>query len=676
MLDLEALNNAQRKAVMHGEGPLLVLAGPGSGKTFTITQRILYLIEVLQVPPEEILVITFTKEAALSMQRRFQEQSNRIYPVNFGTFHSVFYQILRRSGASKGCKLLGESQKKNLILPILRQCNIAMQKKQHNSLQEYAKNYEEFLAAISYYKNTGDKQQAELKLSAEKRSLFCEIFESYERARKQQGAIDFDDMVYECARLLEQNQQIREYWGSRFSHILMDEFQDINPMQYRVIRQLAASPYNLFAVGDDDQAIYGFRGSNPACMQHFLKDYSAERILLNINYRSYPAIVAASLKVIEENKGRFFKELKSCEEKAAEEEVVSLRSFTDSEEQYTYLTNLLVDRGENATCAVLFRTNMRLQSFAARLNRLGIGYDMKEKAVSIYEHFIVKDIMAYLRIAAGEQNRELYLQILNKPARGLSREALVRTAVADREDSYDAKQITVTNEMTKEMYSYYQRQRRMGIMDEFHIQKAEKSLAVLEKQLAYMQGTSIYPGIQYICKVMGYERYLETECRKRSNGAACFEEWTQILEWLKEEAKGYDCLADWMEAQKAYETKMSDKTGNDKETAKKVQLMTVHASKGLEFDKVYIPDCNEKNFPHGSMPDRESIEEERRIFYVAMTRAKKSLELLYLTGTKERPRLPSRFLNTLIPQPARQTHSCQDIHQKRQLPFHTPHHPQ
>lgn len=619
MLDLEILNDAQRKAVMHGEGALLVLAGPGSGKTFTITQRILYLIEVMQVPPEEILVITFAKEAALSMQHRFQEHSNRIYPVNFGTFHSVFYQILKSINSSRVRQILRETQKKNLMLSIVKQYNMTGQGEPYHSVQEDA---EEFLTAISYYKNTGNSEQTLLKISEEKRPRFSAVFYAYEQARKQQGAIDFDDMVYQCAKVLEKDTQARSYWSKRFSHILMDEFQDINPMQYRVIRLLTSEPYNLFAVGDDDQAIYGFRGSKPACMQQFLQDYQAKKVLLDVNYRSVPSIVKASMQVIEENKQRFRKNLRPCREKEEEERQgvetsvqslcmgngVSLRSFAEQEEQYTYLTEQLSNRKEKNTCAVLFRTNMQMQSFAAGLNRLGISYDMKEKLSSIYEHFIVKDIMTYLRLGAGERKRALYLQILNKPKRGISREKL---------DS-----------------------------------KTDKAFILLEKQLDYLKNTSLYLGMQYICKVMGYEHYLENESKRQPNSAERLEEWKQILEWLKEEAKNYECVEEWIKVQEVYKESMADKNTKDradgKDGIRNVQLMTVHASKGLEFDTVYIPDCNEKVYPHGSMPDKEQCEEERRIFYVAMTRAKKNLELLYLIGTKERPRLPSRFLNPLL----------------------------
>ena len=358
MLKLEQMNDAQREAVMHGEGPLLVLAGPGSGKTFTITQRILYLIKVMQVPPEEILVITFTKDAARSMQQRFLEQSENFYPVNFGTFHSIFYSILKKSNPAGFKVILQESHKKNLLLPILKNIQNELQSVKEAlsdtknkmvsgesmdkiNLSEVAAN---MVSAISYYKNTLELEQATEMLSDIWRGHFEAVFKEYETIRRQKGALDFDDMVYECRKLLSTNEKIRTEWQNRFSHILMDEFQDINPMQYKVIWLLTQKPYNLFAVGDDDQAIYSFRGSKPACMKQFVEEYNAKRLLLNINYRSTAQIVRASSLVIKENKERFLKNMISCKEQEKESAIlqgVRLLSFQEREEQYQYLIRIL-----------------------------------------------------------------------------------------------------------------------------------------------------------------------------------------------------------------------------------------------------------------------------------------------------------------------------------------------
>lgn len=636
MLKLEQLNDSQRQAVMHGEGPLLVLAGPGSGKTFTITQRIFYLIEEQKVPPEEILVITFTKEAALSMQHRFLEESNQPYPVSFGTFHSVFYHILKQSQAAGSISILKENKKRQMILSALKQTLSGISRWDEREKKEsMTEDANRMLAAISFYKNTGDLDAAKGKLSEEWKIHFEAVLKKYEQQRKHIHAIDFDDMISDCERLLRQNSDMRKYWQNRFSHILMDEFQDINPVQYQVITLLTIPPYNLFAVGDDDQAIYGFRGAKPSCLKQFAQQFQARQLLLQVNYRSYPEIVKASLAVINENKDRFVKQLEACKEntKKAETlkqacEIVSLKSFVHREEQYDYLLNQL-EQCEMDSGAVLFRANTYMQSFALRLQREGIAFEMKEKGNSIYENNIAKDIFAYMRIAAGEQSRELFLQIINKPLRYISREAL------------QEENVTMDG-----IRRYYEKHNPQWASFEFR-EKIQNSIQRLEKHLKFLKEAKPFLAIQYIRKMIGYEKYLTEESLKQKNGSEHLEVWLEQLDFLSEDAKNYQSLRDWMEAQKRYK-KMLSEQGTGERNSNKIQLMTVHASKGLEFDRVWIPDCNEKNFPHGT-PDKEGCEEERRIFYVAMSRAKKSLELLYLTGTKERPRLPSRFLKPLLP---------------------------
>lgn len=693
-MDLRNANEPQKAAIMHLRGPCLVLAGPGSGKTYTITNRILYLLEQ-GVPPESILVITFMKEAALSMQNRFQEmaaadtppsdrfstQHKPTYPVNFGTFHSVFYHILKASNALKSTKLLSNSEKKNLIFPILK--TYGRQQEQSGAPQEgqeeagsLSDDAAQILSAIGYYKNTMQMAAACEKVPVRWQAQFEAICREYALAVKKLGRLDFDDMLYECRMLLQENASIRNYWQNRFRYILIDEFQDINPVQYEAVKLLAARPYNIFAVGDDDQAIYGFRGSQPECLKRFEAEFHARQLLLDVNYRSQAEIVRASLAVIEENKDRFVKQLRAAsecleredmktEEKMAEEKTteertmgekatgksssikegvgkgpVSVHAFSEKEAQYSHMQQAIsrcLQRGES--CAVLFRTNSYMQGFAARLKSADIPYEMKEKAASIYEHFIVQDIMAYLQIATGEGSREQLLRIMNRPSRYISREAV-------GEGSVDLDKIE----------EYYRRAQ----VTEMQRDRVRKELPRFRKQLQSVKSFTLRPGINYILKAMGYEQYLKEQA---GTGTEKWQEWQDLLDWLKEDASKYSGVKEWKAFQEAYEKsleqnrtqagphpqKQGKKAGGRESGGKgKVHLLTVHGAKGLEFDNVWIPDCNEKIFPHGTMPDESTVEEERRIFYVAMTRAKKNLELLYLTGTKERPRQSSRFLNPLI----------------------------
>lgn len=637
-MDLKGMNEAQRAAVLHGEGPLLLLAGPGSGKTFTITNRILYLVEQ-GAAPESILVITFMKEAALSMQERFHRMSKKIYPVNFGTFHSVFYHILKESHILKSGNLLSNSEKKNLMISVLKNHEKSGCRQESGSMsrEEPGEEALQLLAAVSFYKNTMNAAAAAAKAPSGWQQDFESICREYERAVRNTGRLDFDDMLYECKKLLEVNSAVRGYWQKRFRHILIDEFQDINPVQYQAVKLLAARPYNLFAVGDDDQAIYGFRGSEPECLKRFAEEFHARQLLLDINYRSLPEIVRASLAVIGENKDRFPKQLKAAEkpaEKTGEQPAkrVVVKTFEGSGEQYEVMIRELDElcRGPES-CAVLFRTNSYMQGFAARMKAADIPYAMKEKVTSIYEHFIVKDMVAYLQTARGQGSREQMLRIMNRPSRYISREA-----VAEGDGDID------------KMLLYY---RRAPLPQK---QKADvcEALSRFGRQLESIKRLSLLPGIQYIYKAAGYEGYLR-ELSKGRPGK--WEEWQELLEWLKEDAARHGDLKSWLAFQEEYGEALTDpedknavKTHGAGECGKHpVQLLTVHGAKGLEYDRVWIPDCNEGVFPYGRMPDEKSVEEERRIFYVAMTRAKKSLELLCLTGTKERPRLPSRFLNPI-----------------------------
>lgn len=650
MLDLSDMNSAQRKAVTKADGPLLVLAGPGSGKTFTITRRILYLLEQ-GTPPEQLLVITFTKEAAMSMQRRFQQMSKTFLPVNFGTFHSVFYHILKKSNVIKKQKLLSNKEKKKILLPILKNYKEAVEDKTNDSLGEDALS---ILAAISYYKNTLRLEEAAGKISAEWQPYFGAILEHYGKVVQSLGGLDFDDMLCQCRDLLSGDIGILRSWQERFRHILIDEFQDINPVQYEVVKLLAGEKSSIFAVGDDDQAIYGFRGSEPECLKRFQREYNAETILLDVNYRSHPQIVRASLAVVGENEDRFEKELRPSPEREKvqdlrpcktgpdvkpasrdPEERVRLLPFADKEEQYRYLLKrlqrFLEEKAgeERKECAVLFRTNSFMQGLAVRLRTAGIPYAMGERVQSVYEHFIAKDITAYLTLAAGKWDRETLLRIVNRPSRYVSREAI---------GSY--------GHSMRELLSYYESQEHSA----GKMRSALEKLRSFDRQLKAIGRLSPGLAVAYVQKAAGYGRYLQETAGNTERQT----QWQELLEWLKCDAARFSCLEEWREFQETHtgDLEQEKMKGNKKQdesgTGPGIRLMTVHGAKGLEFDTVIVTDCNETIFPHGRLQTKAEIEEERRVFYVAMTRAKENLELLYLTGTKDRPRLPSRFLNPLL----------------------------
>lgn len=726
LTDTKILNSAQLEAVnFEGPGALLVIAGPGSGKTTVIIRRVRHLLEVNKVPAGKILVMTFTRDAALSMEQRFFEEMRGLtedteltqhhysyQSVNFGTFHSVFFQILKQSHVINDTTLMTEPEKKKILMPIL--SFFAPE----NRKNEAAKVCKEMFSAISYYKNTGNKIAAIDKLPEIWHENFLKIYEGYCLAMREAGRLDYDDILWECKRVLQSDGRLREYWQGRFTHILLDEFQDINPVQYEIIKLLAGDGRNVFAVGDDDQSIYGFRGANPACMMQFEKEFEARRVVLNINYRSRPEIVEMSKRMIEGNKNRFQKELRAAEDLHAERELRAaqdvhaerellaaekpdservsraaeaskirengdgqecraflIRGFIDRQSQYAYLREAC----KEGTCAVLFRTNRLLQRFLVQLKREDIPYYTREKSGSPYDHEAVKDIFAYLllgkrrimgggRIGGGRYGEgrngegrngegtygvgdremvEALYRIVNKPSRYVSRDFL---AGAMREIR------PVEGDLMQSLLSYSK------ICNEGLFEALER----LQLHLNQIKNMNLFLAVQYVRKIVGYDRWVAENFAKYPETG---EEYMETLDWLLQEAKEFEDYEHWMAfveelRQEGRERGRTEKEGTERgrtageikeqdaqnhagDGSRPVQVMTVHASKGLEFDRVFIPDCNERVFPHGQMLDEETLEEERRIFYVGMTRAKEQLELLYVAGTREHPKEPSRFLKGL-----------------------------
>ena len=643
-LNLESLNASQREAVtFDGPGPLLVLAGPGSGKTLTITQRVRFLTEVMGVSPDGILVLTFTKDAAISMKERYfneinsvkhenvsqaVKQNNVSRSVNFGTFHSIFYHVLRQSTKQSEIQILKSTDKKRILLSVIEN------ELSHFSYFEKNGLWLELLPVISYYKNTGKLEEATRILLPEVKEAFPRIFMQYENQRKQEGKLDFDDMLTDCREILEKNGEIRKYWQDRFDHILIDEFQDVNPAQYEVLKLLSKPPHSIFAVGDDDQSIYGFRGSDPACMKRFEKEFHAKTIVLQTNYRSTRSIVKASLALIDHNKDRYVKKLRSSEEEKAltnakkDEKSVVIRSFQDKETQKRFLLEACREREASddlQSMAVLFRTNKSMLRFAASLKQNGIDFSMSEKMQNPYEVTWIQDVLAYVRLAKNARDGEALARIINRPSRFVAREALGWSF-----ENYPCN-------LMKGLIKYYEG--RNG-------EVAERCMR-LEGQLEKLRSLSPFVSVQYVRRVIDYDAWLKDQFQKEPES---LEEAMEALEWLSEEAKEQKDLEEsakkWAGECIGNQNKKDDQISHPSKFAQ-IILMTVHASKGLEFDAVIIPDVNERTFPRGTMQDPKSLEEERRVFYVGMTRAKRKLTLTYLDDLRGNQAKPSRFLKEI-----------------------------
>lgn len=632
------LSADQRRAATHGEGPMLVTAGPGSGKTTVLTSRILYLVQERQIPPSQILVITFTREAARAMQSRYLNMAegtgafagasdvSRFRQVSFGTFHSFFYQILRSSERYTQYRIIREAEKQKLLYPLLQQ----IRERQPEAVSPYFDSVSQeeisrILSSISYDKNTGrDWESGGERLQEPWKECYGEIWQYYEKQKARRRQIDLDDLLTLTAEELERDAELLQYWHSRYLYVLMDEFQDCNTVQYEIVKKLFTVSGNVFAVGDDDQAIYGFRGADPGIMQRFLQEYQeVDYVVLGKNYRCLPAIVDASSRVVSCNRHRLSKQLVSVEESGGS---VLLKGFSGGREERRYV--IARCQGKSAweldEWAVLFRTNSMLGVFTAELLAAGIPFAARDEIINIYEHFVAQDVMDYLRIAHGCRERKLLLRIWNRPRLRIGRESMTEPVV-----DFDR---------LKQFY-------RQAPYDN---PTAVRDLDQFERKLGRLRRFSPELGIAFIRRGFGYEDYLR---QRAGQNRELLESWLEILDWLEEEGRGYRDFIQWESCQKRYLQQLTQQKMLRREQQKGIHILTMHAAKGLEYDRVFLMDVNEGNIPKlkKGTPTTEALtEEERRLFYVGMTRARNSLELLYLTGTCQRPRLPSSFLQPLL----------------------------
>ena len=583
-------NQAQKKAVSHGEGPCLVLAGPGSGKTLTIVNRIKYLLEEYKVRPEEILVVTFTRFAAAEMKSRLCAlMGKQTLPVTVGTFHGIYYGILKWAYRMGQQNILSEEEKYQIL-----RSAAGKQKMEVFDEEDFIQDIAAEIGKIKNNRIDPDEFVSE-KCSAD---AFREIYREYERQRKKLRKIDFDDMLVLCCELFTSRPDVLAAWQKKFRYILIDEFQDINRIQYDVIRMLALPENNLFVVGDDDQAIYGFRGADSSLMFRFREDYpEAAQILLGTNYRSTANIVRNSLKVIEHNEHRFQKDLKASRDNGA---CIHVQELKDPNEEAQYILDEIEKKEQEGTApekiAVLFRIHTDARPVVEALLERHISFQMKEHLPNLYNHFIGKDIQAYFRLALGERKRQDFLQVMNRPKRYIGRDSLSGN--------------TVSFEEIRKFYC--DREWMMDRVDQF-----EWDVKMLKKMAPYA-------AIQYIRKRIGYDDFLKDYALTHNvNKADLFD----VLSEIEEAAKPYASIEDWFVHVQEYTEMLRLKERQRSLKQEGVRLMTIHAAKGLEFDAVFLIEANEGRIPYKKAKTEKETEEERRLFYVAMTRAKDLLKI-------------------------------------------------
>ena len=606
-----SLNPSQVQAVIHKDGPCMVLAGPGSGKTLTISKRIEYLIGKHHVSPEEILVITFTKAASIEMKERFVRLcGQKAGPVTFGTFHGIYYGILKWAYRMNASNILSEEQKYQLLKQVIGRMEIDIDDEK------------DFLQGIAG--EIGNIKNNQIPL-AEYESLNCseevfrEIFEQYEKERKRLKKIDFDDMLVLVYELFKKRPDILSMWQRKFRYILIDEFQDINQVQYDVIRMLAAPENNLFIVGDDDQSIYRFRGARPDIMLGFKKDYpDTKEILLDVNYRSTKAIVNGAARVIRHNVNRYPKQIITTNEQG---ETVHIQEVRHPIEESKYVVSQIQEakkRGiPSSEIAVLFRTNVEARALAETFMEYNMPFRMKERMPNLYEHFIAQDLTTYLKMALGDRSRKSFLAIMNRPNRYIGRDSVEGTTIS------------------------FESLRKFYCDKDWMLDRIDQ----LEVDFRILKNMAPYGAIQYIRKHIGYDEFLKEYAAFRKIN---MEDLKEVLREIEERAKAFRTIEEWFTHIEEYSEELKRQSQQKETDPEAITFMTMHGSKGLEFDLVFIIGANETITPYKKAETKEEVEEERRMFYVAMTRARKKLIISYTKERNGKSMAQSRFVGELL----------------------------
>lgn len=612
-----AFHESQLRAIRHKDGPMMVLAGPGSGKTTVITHRVKYLVEKHGVEPGGILVITFTKAAALEMKQRFQKlMGGRTLPVSFGTFHAVFFSILKHAYRYDATNIVREEQRVQFIRELMDKLEL--------DVEDEAEFIGSVLSEISAVK--GDMINLDYYYSRNcSEEVFKKLYHGYEESLVRKNLLDFDDMLVMCYELFTQRGDILSAWQKKYRYILVDEFQDINRVQYEIVKMLALPENNLFIVGDDDQSIYRFRGAKPEIMLGFQQDYpQAKQTLLGINYRSTANIVETAERLIAHNRTRFPKDIQAARGNGRP---VVTAVWADAQAETRGIVEEIQDYVQMgyryADIAVLYRTNMEPRLLMERLMEFNIPFQMRDALPNLYDHWITQDVLAYIRIAQDElakhrrARRAEAIRIINRPKRFVSRDAL-----EGQEISWDA------------VKSWYQDK-------DWMVERIEQ----LEYDLKMIGKMAPAAAVNYIRKAVGYDDYLREYAEYRRMKA---EELLEVADQLQESAAGFKTMEAWFLHMEEYGEQLKQQAARKERDMDCVSLMTMHSSKGLEFPIVYILDANERVTPHHKAVLDADLEEERRMFYVAMTRAKERLHVCYTKERYGKPQVRSRFIDEYL----------------------------
>lgn len=625
----KGLNDAQASAVTTTSGPLLILAGAGSGKTKTLTHRIAHLIANEGVWPNQILAVTFTNKAAREMRERLgallnQPGESRGFMPWMGTFHGICVRLLRQDGAVLGITsnfiIYDEDDRQGLVKQAMKQLNVAEKQIKPKAVS----------AAISAAKNellTPDEYAAIASYPFQKE--VAKIYASYEAMRREAGALDFDDLLIETVRLFKEHAEIRAKWRDQFKHILIDEYQDTNAAQYAIVKSLVNDERNICVVGDDWQSIYSWRGADFTNILNFERDFPGAKIVkLEQNYRSTGAILEAAHNVISKNTQRTDKKLWTAEPSGAPVQVHAV--YDEGEEAYTVASRIVTQTAIGARnygdFAILYRTNAQSYTLERALLQQRVPYQIIG-GVRFYDRREIKDVIAYLRLIYQPNDRMSFSRIVNVPARGVGEVSLEKFFAWQSASGFDI----ITALMNVEQTSLTGRAK-------LSLEKLGSTLRGLQVQV--QADASPSDMIERLIEGTGYRDYL-------LDGTPQAEEREANLGSLISDAKSFATLPDFLEEAALMS---SADTGEDKQ---KVVLMTIHAAKGLEFPVVFMVGMEEGIFPTSRVYEAgpKELEEERRLCYVGMTRAREELHLSYaqsrLQFGQRGYNAPSRFLSDM-----------------------------
>lgn len=637
MIDIPSLlNNEQLEAAMHVNGPLLVLAGAGSGKTRVVTYRIIHLLQS-GIPASSILAVTFTNKAAREMEERVRHLTSA--HVTLSTFHSLGAKLLRELtpfiDRSPGFVIYDEDDANRLLKNCLKELEISEKElpvKNAKSLISKAKN-----AIYS---------PDELPLEMIPRSIapfFARLYSLYQQQLKISNAIDFDDLLYLPVRLFREQPQVLAHYQNRWQYLLVDEYQDTNPAQYELIQQLAAPRYNLFVVGDPDQSIYSWRGADLNNILRFEQDFKGAKVVrLEENYRSHQTILAGANGLISRNEQRYKKSLWSRGPVGEKIQLVYCNSDREESQFAVQTIQHLKRKGISYSDQVVFyRTNSQSRSFEDALLRAQVPYTIVG-GISFYQRREIKDILGYLRMACTPHDIISFSRTLNTPKRGIGDKSMEDLLSAARQ-----KELSILDYCRKGIHGEdkdikFSPRQRQGIGDYIKVINAIQNAGSLQN------------AVRAAIELSGYLGFLESEPEtKQDREANLYELAYKASEWEKETEE--PTLEKFLE-----ELSLRSSLDEADTETERVSLMTIHNGKGLEFKAAFVVGMEETLFPHiNSQDDPNAVEEERRLCYVGMTRAK---EFLYLSYAGQRPlwgsiraMRPSRFLREIPPETLRHT---------------------